>query len=194
MERLTKQDKHGWYVDDQSVAYDGHRYGEVIDRLASYEDTGLAPEEVERVLDAYGRGMTLRTENGERLQAIKDIQINRLRKIVQAEKNGRLVMLPCSLNNPVYVIAKCEDVYICRERDTGASICPFEYDCQFDCCEEEQEKIFETAITGFVKDEERDDALHLFLGDMKFDFTEEDIGKTVFLTREDAEAALAERR
>ncbi len=173
MERLTKQDKHGWYVDDQGVIYDERRRGEEIDRLAVYEDTGLAPDEIADFKENY------------------KIAISQFADYKAMDITGRLVVLPCSLNNPVYVIAKCEDVCIYQERDTGASICPFEGDCQFDCCEEGQKKIFETAITGFVKDEERDDALHLFLGDMKFDFTEKDIGKTVFLTREDAEAALA---
>ena len=35
----------------------------ILDRLAAYEETGLEPEEIDRILDAYGRGMTLRTEN-----------------------------------------------------------------------------------------------------------------------------------
>ena len=49
-----------------------------INRLESYEDTGLSPEEIERILDSYGRGMTLRTENAQRLEIIKEIPINRL--------------------------------------------------------------------------------------------------------------------
>ena len=64
-----------------------------INRLESYEDTGLSPEEIERILDSYGRGMTLRTENAQRLEIIKEIPINRLRKLAQAEKEGRLVVL-----------------------------------------------------------------------------------------------------
>lgn len=55
-----------------------------INRLESYEDTGLSPEEIERILDSYGRGMTLRTENAQRLEIIKEIPINRLRELAQA--------------------------------------------------------------------------------------------------------------
>lgn len=66
-----------------------------INRLESYEDTGLSPEEIERILDSYGRGMTLRTENAQRLEIIKEIPINRLRELAQADREGRLVVLPC---------------------------------------------------------------------------------------------------
>ena len=45
------------------------------------------------ILDSYGRGMTLRTENAQRLEIIKEIPIDRLRKLAQAEKEGRLVVL-----------------------------------------------------------------------------------------------------
>lgn len=54
------------------------------ERLAAYEETGLEPEEIERILDSYGRGMTLRTENAQRLEIIKEIPINRLRELAQA--------------------------------------------------------------------------------------------------------------
>ena len=64
-----------------------------FDRLAAYEETGLDPEEIERILDSYGRGMTLRTENAQRLGIIKEISTNRLRELAQAEKEGRLVVL-----------------------------------------------------------------------------------------------------
>ena len=66
---------------------------EIFDRLAAYEETGLEPEEIERILNSYGRGMTLRTENAQRLGIIKEIPINRLRELAQAEKEGRLVVL-----------------------------------------------------------------------------------------------------
>lgn len=73
----------------------------VIDRLAAYEATGLTPEEIERILDAYGRGMTLRTENAERLQLVKDISTDRLKELAQADQDGRLVVLPGGDNDAV---------------------------------------------------------------------------------------------
>lgn len=75
-------------------------------RLAAYEETGLEPEEIERISDSYGRGMTLRTENAQRLEIIKEIPINRLRELAQAEKEGRLVVLPCEIGSPVYSHAR----------------------------------------------------------------------------------------
>lgn len=66
----------------------------IVDRLAAYEDTGLEPEEIARILDAYGRGMTLRTENAQRLEIVKGIQTDRLRELAQADRGGRCVVLP----------------------------------------------------------------------------------------------------
>ena len=61
--------------------------------LAAYEDTGLEPEEIERIVDAYGRGYTLRTESAERLEIVREIKADRLRELVQAEQDGRRVVL-----------------------------------------------------------------------------------------------------
>ena len=61
-----------------------------INRLAAYEDTGLEPEEIDRVLDAYGRGMTLRTENSQRLEIVKDIKTTHLRELAQADREGKI--------------------------------------------------------------------------------------------------------
>lgn len=47
MERLTHIDSKGWYVDDQSVAFDERRRGAIIDRLAAYEDIGPVDEVAE---------------------------------------------------------------------------------------------------------------------------------------------------
>ena len=58
---------------------------EVCKRLAAYEDTGLEPWEIERILDAYGRGHTLRSESAERLEIIRKIKTDRLRELAEAE-------------------------------------------------------------------------------------------------------------
>ena len=47
----------------------------LIDRLAAYEDTGLEPEDILRILDAYGRGMTLRTESAQRLEYVLELLV-----------------------------------------------------------------------------------------------------------------------
>lgn len=66
-----------------------------FDRLAAYEETGLEPEEIDRILDAYGRGMTLRTETAQRLEIVKDIKTTRLRELAQADRERRCVVMPC---------------------------------------------------------------------------------------------------
>lgn len=58
------------------------------DRLAAYEDTGLTPEEVER--------SKLEIEAGcvKAIARTYGIDINRLRKLAEADRDGRLVVLP----------------------------------------------------------------------------------------------------
>ena len=89
MERLTYFDGGKWRLKIGDTEYSG----EAVDRLAAYEDTGLEPEEIARILDAYGRGMTLRTENAQRLGIVKDIQTDRLRELAEADREGRCVVL-----------------------------------------------------------------------------------------------------
>ena len=90
MDRITVFDGEFWVhknfppVKDDTVDEFVDCVKELAARLAAYEDTGLEPEEIERILDSYGRGMTLRTENAQRLEIIKEIPINRLRELAQA--------------------------------------------------------------------------------------------------------------
>lgn len=141
MERYTYFDSGKWRMRVGDAEYSGKE----TDRLAAYEDTGLEPEEIERILDSYVRGMTLRTENAQRLEIIKEIPIVRLRELAQAKKEGRLVVLPCEIGSPVYSHArKLDGADYVRETEFWWSDIP-------------------------------------------------QMGKTVFLTREAAEAALKER-
>ena len=74
---------------------------ELKKRLSAYEDTGLEPEEIERIVDAYGRGHTLRTESAERLEIVREIKTDRLRELAKAEKKGRLEVLPCKVGDHI---------------------------------------------------------------------------------------------
>lgn len=96
MERLTE-----WMGGHAAVV---NHHANYIDRLAAYEDTGLEPREIESIVDAYGRGMTLRQENGERLRLIHGISTDRLRELVQAEKDGQVMMLRAPVGTWVYRI------------------------------------------------------------------------------------------
>ena len=137
-----------------------------INRLESYEDTGLSPEEIERILDSYGRGMTLRTENAQRLEIIKEIPINRLRELAQAEKEGRLVVLPCKVGDTVYIIHNKA-----IRKTTVESIHQWS--------------------SGHWKLSVHTDKKYIHWTGYEVHF--ESFGKTVFLTREAAEAALEEK-
>lgn len=46
----------------------------------------------------------LRTENALRLEAVKDISTDRLRELAEADKEGRLVVLPCQVGTATYYI------------------------------------------------------------------------------------------
>lgn len=63
----------------------------VVERLAAYEDTGLTPElcaEFARA-DAEGRYIVMRDA--------EQAGVARLRELAKADKDGRLVMLPCKV-------------------------------------------------------------------------------------------------
>lgn len=132
-----------------------------FDRLAAYEDTGLEPEEILRILDAYGRGMTLRTESAQRLEIVKDIQTDRLRELAQADREGRCVVLP----------AKTVFELIWDAGPGCDLVCPFSIDGvgQCDYCDHGKLFVYERPCRQE----------HI-----------ERIGADVFMTREEAEAAL----
>lgn len=48
----------------------------------------MTPEEINRIIDAYGRGLTLRSDVSERVELIRDIPTERLREIAEGEKDG----------------------------------------------------------------------------------------------------------
>ena len=107
MERLTHRLGNGEITcnmardDCRKMGGDCQIDSKILDRLAAYEETGLEPEEIDRILDAYGRGMTLRTENAQRLEIVKDIKTIRLRELAQADKEGRCVVMPCQPGDKV---------------------------------------------------------------------------------------------
>lgn len=119
-------------------------------RLAAYEDTGLMPEEIER--------SKLEIEAGcvKAIARTYGIDINRLRKLAEADRDGWLVVPPCKVGDKLYRVFAGE--------------------------------IFEHRV-GSMK---------YFAIQGKWDIetypfcpcVESSIGKTIFLTHEEAEAAL----
>ena len=162
MKRITVFDGEFWAhknfppVKDDTVDEFVDCVKELAARLAAYEETGLEPEEIERILDSYGRGMTLRTENAQRLEIIKEIPIDRLRELAQAYR---------LLGNTVYEPNKRGVISTYKVISVHFSGC--------------------SILVGW-------DLLDGIYSNLN-GFEISALGKTVFLTREAAEAALKEK-
>ena len=99
MERLTEQLR--WWA----AECDRTNFGcqarklllEAADRLAAYEDTGLEPETIAAVIDpevaALARGLHRILSADQRID---------LEAWIKADKEGRLVVLPCKVGDTVY--------------------------------------------------------------------------------------------
>ena len=90
MERLTKRSKNGGvYFPEELVGVtlmpDNATIHRLLWRLAAYEDTELTPEEVSALIKDWIRLCTTIRECG---------GIDRLRVLADADKGGRLVVLP----------------------------------------------------------------------------------------------------
>ena len=101
MDRLTKRDIdgcliHPWSFNGINGSYDiwdEELMEKQIDRLAAYEDTGLEPQDIISAVDMGKIACALHE-----LNAYKDIgPIDHLRDLLQAEQDGRLVVLPCKV-------------------------------------------------------------------------------------------------
>lgn len=107
MERLTKYDtdgqammdcqkceadwtgKHGKPMADCTALYCRNR---LLDRLVKYEDTERTPEEIDMDHEA---AETLR-------QLCQNCDLDRLEKLAEADRAGRLVVQPCKVGDTVY--------------------------------------------------------------------------------------------
>lgn len=121
----------------------------VVERLAAYEDTGLTPEEIKA---PFTEDTMINLE----AQAL-GVEPSRLREIAEADKDRRLVMLPCKVGDTVYFAL------------IGRII---------------EKQVF--SIVSFSN------STRIYCGGTSEYFRPEDIGKTFFLTREEAEKALQE--
>ena len=146
MERLTYFKDGYWRVNFSGVQYQA----DFVDRLAAYEDTGLTPEEIKAPF-------TEDTMINLAAQAL-GVEPSRLRKLAEADKDERVVVLPCKVGDKLYRVFAGEIF----EHRVGSM------------------KYF--AIQG-----KWDIETYPFLPSV-----ESGIGKTIFLTREEAEKALRE--
>lgn len=121
-------------------------------RLAAYEDTGLMPEEIDMDHEA---AETLR-------QLCRGCDLDRLEELAEAEKDGRLMVLPCKVGQRVFALL---------DTDKHISEC-------------EVKRIWLGNEIGFVGLEP------IGARGREYGVALNGFGKTVFLTREEAEAAL----
>lgn len=97
MDRLTGIDELGYYAPRNETLYCLKQRGEITDRLAAYEATGLTPEEI--------RVMLKKIDDLHRLvKKIDTKKLENLSYLVDAEEQGRLIVLPCKVGNTVYTI------------------------------------------------------------------------------------------
>ena len=131
---------------------------QVWERLKAYEDTGLTPGEVLPKDKA--------DEIALKLMRLADLEslcsYTRLRELADAEKDGRVVVLPCKVGDTVWAILD------------GAK---YARECKIDFVNIGS---FGTTIVFVVKDGLRE----------QYGVTAAAFGKTVFLTRKEAEKAL----
>lgn len=72
----------------------------ICDRLAAYEDTGLTPKETKRMSNIL---MDVGIDYNCSWEYVKNWLLNdRLRDLAEADKDGRLVVLPCKVGDTVW--------------------------------------------------------------------------------------------
>ena len=160
MERLTEKHfgNEGYYMKCSEDCHapqdciDCAAFEKLVDRLAAYEDTGLLPEDFKK---AFNEDALLKL-TAQYLRTTPD----RLIELTQADKEGRLVALPCKVGDTVY-IPTIEKQNVDRVRVQGISI----------------------SVSGR--------AILRFGGYPIGSAWGDGCGKDWFLTREEAEAALA---
>lgn len=128
---------------------------EICDRLAAYEDTGLEPAEV---LSMHGEWCAMMT-------ALNSIGggYDRLRELAEADKDGRVVVLPCKVGDRLYEVTGRKTISVYKVKAIRVEL--FGLFIEWDIVE------------GFV-------------WQSLSGINAGEIGKTVFLTREEAEKAL----
>lgn len=153
MERLTYFENGHWRMDFNGCQYQAN----FVDRLAAYEDTGLTPGEVASLWAEWDAMMRVLNSIG---------SYDRLRELAEADKEGRIVILPAKTVYELVVDAgpscdmKCPPAFM---DDDGVPCCDF--------CDKGE-------IIVNERNCRQDDVRQ--------------IGNTVWLTREEAEAALKE--
>ena len=132
---------------------------QVWERLKAYEDTGLTPEEIKAPL-------TEDTMINLAAQAL-GVEPSRLRELAVADKDGRVVVLPCKVGDILWITGSIRRLYSAKVR------------------------MFFIRNPSGVRGRDNDAGTQM-IRTTECDVPMRDFGRTVFLTREEAEKALAE--
>lgn len=155
MERLTFE---GNFCDiaqcrELPCKYDGNcSQKQVWERLKAYEDAGLSPQacaearEIEETLSGC------------------DYSISRMVELMKADKDGRVVVLPCKVGDTVFARLNNKSKYVCE-------------------CKVKQIVVGNIGFVTFAP---------IGAPEREYDVSLRGFGKTVFLSREEAEKALQE--
>lgn len=157
MERLTEYEIVGGHVH----AVPTGDVDQAMMRLAAYEDAGLTPGEVHSLWGEWNAMMSVLNSIGG--------GYDRLRELAEADKDGRVVVLPCKVGDTLWVTGRDN---VPREMALEApdirTVCTDEDNLCMATCNRKPD--------GFCAYRLRNDGTS--------------IGKTVFLTCEEAEKAL----
>ena len=131
-------------------------------RLAAYEDTGLEPKEVKRMSNIL---LDVGIDYNRSWEYVKNWLLDdRLRELAEADKDGRLVVLPCKVGDTVWITGSVRRLYSEKVRT-------------FFCGDPNYSRGMADNGVKMIRTTGCDIPIHKF-------------GKTVFLTREEAEKAL----
>lgn len=150
MERMTIRNSDGSVSQPTDL-----KWAEAIDCLAAYEGTGLTPGEVYSMSGEWRAMMSVLNSIGG--------GYGRLRELAEADKDGRLVVLPCKVGDRLYEVTGRKTISVYRVKAIRVEL--------FGLCIEWD------IVEGFV--------WQSLAG-----INAGEIGKTVFLTREEAEKVL----
>lgn len=84
MERMTYFENGEWRMDFNGCQYQAN----FVDRLAAYEDTGLTPGEIKSLQEEHFSGLEMAKLHSALIE---------LKKYQEADKEGRVAVLPCAV-------------------------------------------------------------------------------------------------
>ena len=179
MERITIRGYR--YYDDEFMDSGVAKY---FNRLSAYEDTGLEPQDIISAADMCKIACALHE-----LNAYKDLgPIDHIRDLIKAEQDGRLVLLPCKVGDTVWLLKKkCK--YAGEDNDPWCS------------CDQYWDNVYHKHMWGCAGKDDEGKQFDCEKRDMEWYAQQIEyslvlyspnivLGKNLFLTREEAEAAL----